>query len=496
MTSLRPLAHDATVQALLEEARAQGVFAIGRIQDVRERSLVANNGRLERVSSGQAAGLGVQVFTPEGWCGFASTDQLRPQDARDAVRRAAELARVSGPVGAEQNQVVFSLKAEPEHVVPTQARSLDETPIDEQRRVLLDAHQRARDLAGEFAVRTSHAVMDEQWRVVRTDGTDISFALPHAFARHDFTVRDATGTASTGCAVSGADAAVLLGEANAERLYQRAVVAMARARVVLGAPKVRGGSYKLVIDYALAKGLAHEAFGHASETDGAETSILAQAGKLRLGESVARPSVSIIDGPIEGDYAYQPISANGLRRQTVHIIKDGVLRSGLGDLFSAAKAGSPITGADRAESFRSRPLPRMSNIRIVVDQPIPLATDNTGTTPEQLSDVLRAAGLMAPGESVLYLSGYRGGQVNPKLGDFVFNCTAIFDLSDGAAPRQPAVFSGKSLSALRSILAGIGGLELDAMGHCGKGGQSVPSSGGSHAFVVIDRNPEVVIGGA
>ncbi|MBI4493622.1 MAG: TldD/PmbA family protein [Chloroflexi bacterium] len=496
MATLRTLGYDAVVHALLDEARRQGVFAIGRIQDVRDRSLVANNGRLERVASGQAAGLGVHAFTPEGWCGFASTDQLRPEDGRDAVRRAAELARLSGPVGAEQNRMVFSLKAEAERLVPHHARDLDETSMDEQRLALLEAHQRARALAEDFAVRSGHAVMDEQWRIVRSDGTDVSFALPHAFARHDFTARSSAGTASSGCSVSGADASVLLGAESFARLQRRAQVAVARARAVLGAPQVRGGSYKLVIDYALAKGLAHEAFGHASETDGAESSILAREGTLRLGEVVARRGLSIVDGPIEGDYAYQPISANGSPRQIVHIIRNGVLESGLGDLFSAARAGSPITGADRAESYRSRPLPRMSNIRIVVDHPVPLAGDSDTTSPEELRDALLEAGLMSPGEQVLYLSGYRGGQVNPKLGEFVFNCTAIFDLTEGAAPRPPAVFSGKSLSALRSILAGLGALQLDAMGHCGKGGQSVPSSGGSHAFVVLDRNPEVLIGGS
>ena len=495
VAELRPLAYNEVLAALLEEAQRQHVFAIGRLQDVLERSFVAYNGHLERVAAGQAAGLGAHVFTPEGWCGFASTDQLTPAAARAAVRRAAELARHSGAADAERNQVVFSLRAEPIRVVPSTAAALAETSAEDQRQALMEAHARACALASGFAVRTSHAVVDEQWRIVRSDGTDVTFALPHAYSRHDFTAHDGNATASSGCAVSGADASVLLSAASLERLDQRARVAVGRARDVLGAPRVASGSYRLVIDYALAKGLAHEAFGHASETDGAETSILAHEGRLRLGEAVARRGVSVIDGPIEGDYAYQPVSANGIPRQTVHIIRDGVLESGLGDLFSAARAGSPVTGACRAEGFRSRPLPRMTNIRIVVDSPLPLEGDGESATPEQVREALRAAGLLSPGEPTLYLAGYRGGQVNPKLGDFVFNCVAIYDLTNGVEARQPAVFSGKSLSALRSIVAGLGDLKLDAMGHCGKGGQSVPSSGGSHAFLVLDRNPEVIIGG-
>lgn len=483
------------LQALLEEAERLGVYAIGRVQDVRERGFVASNGNLERQSAGQAAGLGVQVFSAEGLCGFAASDRIGPAEARELVRRAAELARASAPLDPERNRAVFALSPEPTRVWPRTGAEIDATPMGEQSRVLLEVHREARDLAQGFSTRSGHAVVDEEWRIVRSDGTDVSFAMPRAHVRHEFTARSDDGAASGGCAVSGADARVLLDEEYAARLRLRAVRAIERARAVLDARPVASGSYKLVIDYALAKGLAHEAFGHAAETDGAETSILATGGRLRLGEAVAPPTVSIVDGPIPGDFAYQPVSANGIPRRTTQIIRDGVLSSGLGDLFSAEKAGSPITGAGRAESYRVRPLPRMSNIRIVVRDPLPLDRPFDELLPEDLRAALVAAGLIAPGERVLYLSGYRGGQVNPRLGDFVFNCGAIWDFTDGVVARRPAAFSGKSLSALRAIVAGLGDLHLDAMGHCGKGGQSVPSSGGSHAFLVLERHPEVVIGG-
>lgn len=492
---MRVARYTEALQALLDAARREGVAAIGRIQDIQERSLTVNNGVLERVSAGQAAGLGVHVFTPEGLAGFASTDRITPAEAARLVREAAALARAAAPLDPERNRAIFELPPGDARVLPNPGRALSDTPARAQSEALLAVNREAQALARGFSVRSGHFVADEEWRVVRSDGTDVSFSLPHAFVRHDFTARSRSGAATTGCAVSGADASVLLDPANQERLLRRARAAVGRARAVLDAPRVRGGSYTLVLDYALAKGLAHEAFGHASETDGAETSILARDGTLRLGEQVARPSVSIVDEPILGDYAYQPISANGLPRETVFIIRHGVLECGLGDLFSAAKAGVPVTGACRAESYRSRPLPRMSNIRIEVEGAAPLQADVDTIQPEELRQALLASGLIASSEQVLFLSGYKGGQVNPKLGDFVFNCAAIYDLSDGASPRQPAVFSGKSLSALWAIRAGLGALHLDAMGHCGKGGQSVPSSGGSHAFLVLDAHPDVVIGG-
>jgi TldD protein len=49
--------------------------------------------------------------------------------------------------------------------------------------------------------------------------------------------------------------------------------------------------------------------------------------------------------------------------------------------------------------------------------------------------------------------------------------------------------------ALRSIREAFGPLLLDALGFCGKWGQSVPSSGGSHYFLVLEPDASVQLGG-
>ena len=38
-------------------------------------------------------------------------------------------------------------------------------------------------------------------------------------------------------------------------------------------------------------------------------------------------------------------------------------------------------------------------------------------------------------------------------------------------------------------------LQLDAIGTCGKWGQSVPSSGGSHGYVFLEPNEAIGVGG-
>jgi TldD protein len=485
---------DGAAAVMLDEARRRGLYVIARFQDVEDRTLVVNDGAVERAVSGRTAGVGVQVITSEGWSGFAASDDASAESARGLVARAGSLARASGVLDPEINREVFDLPGDGRRVVPRRAPELGAVSLADQTHALCEANRALKDVAAGLPVRSAHVVVDDEWRVVRSDGTDVSFPLPRAYVRHDLTIRSSDGRTTLGATLSGADSRVLLAPENVAALDRRTRAAFRRARAVLGAPRVRAGSYKLAIDHALAKGLAHEAFGHACETDVVEISILATGGRLRLGEEVGPRSVSIVDGPIPGDYADQPISANGLERQTVTIIRDGVLESGLGDLFSARPAGSPVTGACRTGSYRQRPTPRMTNIRMVVSDPLPLPAETEDPEPEEVAAALRAGGLVEPGEPVLYLSGYRGGQAHPKNGDFMFACSGTYDLTDGVAPRRPATFSGRSLSALRSVTAALGELRLDALGSCGKNGQYVPTSGGSHAVVVLEVNPHVTVG--
>jgi TldD protein len=252
-----------------------------------------------------------------------------------------------------------------------------------------------------------------------------------------------------------------------------------------------------VIDYALAKGLAHEAFGHAAEADGFRSSVLAREGRLMVGRIVGADHVSIIDEAIAGDHAWQPYSANAVPRGRVTIVDHGHLREGLTDLFSAREVDASLTGAGRAESFRDAPLPRMSNIRIEADGARSAPGEFEDYTPERVRDLLAADGVFRRHPEIAYLSGYSGGQVNTVIGEFVFQCRAIWRLSrNGVELFRPAAFAGSMFGALGSIREAYGPLRLDALGWCGKWGQSVPSSGGSHWFLVLDPTEDVRLGGS
>lgn len=466
-----------------------------RLQDKRETLVNINNGRTEEIATGSLVGIGVQVFTEEGYSGFASSDQVTVSAVTELLERAYALARHAKEAGGEVNRALFQLTPYRDRRVLPLSFPYGSLGLAEVEQELKTINNELRSLDDRLSVRTVHRIVDEEWRIARHDGTDVIFNTPRAFVYNTFTAKEGAETATTFANIPGSDLAVLVKEEVRQRLMKRSCKAARLAVSLLSAGRIKSGHYKMVIDYPLAKGLAHEAFGHAAETDGMEASILGKNGRVRVGDEVASPIVTIIDGPLEGDYAYQPVSANGIPRETVTIVEQGVLRAGLADLFSAESAGVPVTGAGRVESCHHLPLARMTNIRIEVANPYPIEEPFEDLTAEDVYELLLKHDLTKPGEEVLYLSGFQGGQVNPAFGNFVFNCSGIYRLGKEPVLYRGAIFSGQILSALRSVTAGLGPVQIDAMGTCGKMFQGVPSSGGSHYLLVLNADEEITIGG-
>jgi TldD protein len=485
------------VRSVLAEARGFDGYIIVRAQSRREWSMRLSNGRFERVSTGWDSGLGVQAFTPSGASGLATSDVLVGGVGQRLVEKAIRLARRNEALGTKPNRQIWEVpQVQAEGVNPAQ-KFFGEIPLVELEERVMSLHSRLRERFPEGVWQTSYRQVEEEWCIGRTDGTLVSFVVPRAVLMHQGTVRDQGRAQSALIHRSGMDATVLLEESGDHSLERKAMDRAEFARAVCAAPHLPSGHYPLIIDYGLAKGLAHEAFGHAVESDHMKESVLGEEGKLRKGLRVARSGISIVDGPLVGDWAYQPYSANGLLRQTVTIVRDGILEAGLGDIFSAEEAGMPVVGAGRAESYRHIPLPRMSNIRLLVERLIPLTpAEHLLDEVKVVRDTLLQHGELVEGVKNLLLLGYRGGQVNPKTGDFVFQCDGIIDVADPDLPiYQPSIFSGKILSALEAIRAGLGEGHYDAIGTCGKGGQSVPSSGGSHRYLLMDADQHVSLGG-
>jgi len=479
---------------MTRRARGRGAFLVWRAQARRVASVLVKSGRVEEVATSSGSGHGVHAITGEGRSALGSRDEFLAEPALALLDQTIAAASATGSLGVAPASMA-ALEPETGRIVPDGVDAFDRVDLDA-------AAARLGELDREIAGRVPGVNLSlsfqadlDAWRIVRSDGTDVLFAMPRCVLR---IAASSSGDSrhTVGASVASPSPALFDDPATIATLLSRAESAARLAVVLPDAPSHPAGSFPLVIDYALAKGLAHEAFGHASEADGFRSSILAKDGRFRAGEAVGASHVSIVDEPVAYDHAWQPYSASGGRRERATIVDHGRLADALTDPWSAAGAGARLTNADRAESFRSAPLPRMTNIRIEVDDPLEARGRFEDYGPEEVRDLLAGAGVLRRHPRVVFLSGYSGGQVNPATGDFVFNCKAIYALTpSGITLHKPAIFSGSMFGALGAIREGFGPLLLDAIGTCGKWGQSVPSSGGSHYFLALDPDASVRLGG-
>lgn len=454
--------------------------------------------RVEDTRAVFTRGFGLHVFDRDGHTAFACADGWEASEGAAAVARAARGVDSARAAGADANRSVFEARKTIATADPEVPYPFDHLPLRDLARDALAVHEEIRGVGDHLRVRSIYSSNREEWRIARSDGTDVAFCIPRSYLASSLTAGSDGQTASAISSRFARSHELILDAEQVEVDVHKARRTAETLRRVLAADPFQGGSWPIVMDHSLAKVLAHEAFGHAAEADGFRSSVLARDGRFRRGEKVAAAGVNLIDESFEGDHAYQPFSANGVPREPAWIIRDGHLDMALADLFSAAAGGVPVTGAGRAESYRSVPLPRMTNIRIQLDEAAPLdLPHDEEITPEIVREVLLREGfLSASRPKVIYLQSFRGGQVNPARGDFVFNSQALFELSrDGVKDHRPAIFSGSVMGALESIRGAVGELRLDAMGTCGKRGQGVPSSGGSHRLLFLEAHPKVRLGG-
>lgn len=479
---------------MIDRANAAGAFAVWRAQVRRTAGCVVRDGRVEDTRQSRISGHAIQVVTDRGHGALASRDDFRPEPAGELCDSALRAAQGGERLGLWA-ETTPSLSVDRARVVPDGLDAFSELDLGSLGRRLVELEARLCAACPGIGVRLGFRTELDAWRIARTDGTAVTYAMPRCTLTARLSNLAGDDRHTLGIARHSPRPEAPWDDPFVDSWVREATRLGRLAIELADAPPHPSGNFPLVIDYALAKGLAHEAFGHASEADGFRNSVLARDGAFRHGDVVGPDHVSVVDEPVPDDHAWQPYSANGVRRGRATIVDHGRLSDALTDIWTA-RAGSDLTGAARAESFRGAPAPRMTNIRIEVDEPLPAPGRFEDYGPEEVRDLLLEAGVLRRHPRVVYLSGYGGGQVNTAMGEFVFNCRAIYVLSrDAIRLHKPAIFSGSMFGALSSIREAFGPLRLDALGTCGKWGQSVPSSGGSHWFLVVEPHADVRLGG-
>jgi TldD protein len=245
-----------------------------------------------------------------------------------------------------------------------------------------------------------------------------------------------------------------------------------RVSVLLSAKPAPAGTMPVVIAAEAGGTMIHEAVGHGLEADLACNGLSVYQGKL--GKPVASPLITVLDdGTMPAKRGSYRFDDEGTPSQKNTLIENGVLKGYLVDRLSAMKFDMMATGNGRRESFRHKPIVRMTNTYIAPGKDDP-------------------AEILSTTAYGLFVKNMGGGQVNTVTGDFVFAVTEGYLIRDGklAEPIRGATLVGNGPRVL-SIVDRVGSDLGFSTGTCGKDGQGAPVTDAQPTL----RIPELTVGG-
>lgn len=449
------------IAALMEGGGVYGdIFA-----DMRTYTLIQlESGRVEKLERGEDSGIGLRVITP--WKSFyASTNSF---EEAHLVDLAGQLSRyceggaegvpgdARGPVAGEYP---FSISRDPEFVPAAEKLALVrnfeamarkmEPRITQVRVVYRDTRQKINIFTGD-----GRSVEDSRMQVV------LSVLL----------VGQDNGEMQTSYeAVGGFYGFEFFTDELIEGLALKTV---RRLQGLLSAREAPMGMKTVVLASEAGGTMIHEAIGHGLEADLAMEGLSCYKGLI--GSEIASPLVSVVDDAtiphMRGTYAFDD---EGVPSERTVLVEKGVLKNYLFDRFHAMKHDMRPTGNGRRESYRFRPIPRMSNTMILP------GGDDPGKIIASVDD----------GVLVVKMGG---GQVDTVRGDFVFEISEGYLIEKGVVGPmiKNATMMGSGLKVLHDI--DMVGTDLGfGIGTCGKDGQGVPVADAQPTL----RIPGIIVGG-
>jgi TldD protein len=237
------------------------------------------------------------------------------------------------------------------------------------------------------------------------------------------------------------------------------------ALMLLKAGRLDPGQYTIVTDSDWSGMLAHEAFGHGTETD---MYLKDRAkGKEYMGKRVASEITGLFDDPTyPGQAATFYFDHEGALARKNPILEKGLLTHGMTDFYSAAYLGYERSANGRRESWERKAYARMTNTYFAPGKSKP-------------------AELIASVEDGIYLRYPSNGMEDPQ--GWGIQCEGLWaqkikkgKLTDEVC--SPVIMTGFVPDILRSISMVGDDLEISGLGYCGKGHKEIVKNtmGGPH----------------
>jgi TldD protein len=448
--------HTPLSQVSDEQARRLLGLALGRGGDYADlyfeysddASYLFEDERVKTTSSGVTLGLGVRVQKGEA-TGYAYCEELSDEAMNEAARIAAQIA----DAGASPPPSAIAWPKVPSFY-PVAVPSLGVAP-EEKLELLRRADRAAR--AADSRVAKVTCVLAEEWREIRlytADGRASRDVQP--LLRFGVNVVVEQGKKRQGGS-GGGGGRVGLDYFAACPPEKHAAEAVAVALAMLDAEEAPAGEMEVVLAAGDSGILLHEAVGHGLEADFNRKQTSNYSG--RIGEKVASELCTVVD---DGTIAHSRGSINvddeGEAGRKNVLIEGGILKAYMQDALSARLTGQRPSGNGRRQSFRSTPMPRMTNTYLLAGSHDP-------------EEIIRSV------KRGVYARRFGGGQVDIQSGDFVFSLTESYLIEDGKlGPALKGVnLIGNGPDVLTKVTMVGNDFRLsEGVWTCGKEGQSVP----------------------
>lgn len=448
------------LKEILNAALSAGAdFAEIFIEQKESTVISCEDSKIEKINTGIDYGMGIRVIAGE------STSYVHSNDV--SLNNGMQMAKLAGTVAQEHRSkaTVQEFQMPGASQQPTVVQRPEQVAFDDKIALLkvADAEVRALNEAIQ-QVSVSYSDVTQKVLIANSDGTCVEdervrvrFACNSIARRAD---QIQTGFSSMG----GTCGFELFEEKSAAQLGRESAE---RAMTLLEAVPCPTGKMTVIIGSEAGGTMVHEACGHGLEGDLVQKGLSAYAGKL--GQQVASEKITVVDdATIAGKYGSYAYDDEGNPGQKTVLIENGVLVQYMNDLQTARRTGAACTGNGRRESYREKPLTRMSNTYI--------APGN-----DSVEDMIASV------EYGLYVKRMGGGQVNSLNGDYVFDVAEGYLIEHGQITKavRGATLAGNGPESLRNVEM-VGNDLGYAIGTCGKNGQSAP---------VADAQPTLKIHG-
>jgi TldD protein len=445
-------------------------FVEARTDDLSIREIKTEMEEVKDVKTMRRIGVGVNVYY-KGATGYSFATRLSKKAVEEATKRAFKIAKASSKIA--------KIKIDPGQAKPYRQRELkltvkkhpQDSSIALKKDVVLRTVKAARDHGKNVSsITCRYGELFGQKCFTNSEGTEISWSPLIVDLRIHVVSKlgDLLADGSDGIAGSFGLELFETNKYSPEKIGENAGKWAAEK---LGAKPAPPGKHRALCENRLVGVLAHESFGHLTESDFVISGMSPLAGKL--GQQLGSKHATIIDEgtPDVSQYCgfWLPFDDQGIETTKTTILDKGKLVGYLHDRNTATYMKSDFTGNARAVNYNFPPIVRMKN---------------TYFSPGDLS--LEEA--MEQLDTGIYAIRTAGGQANMD-GTFMFKALRGYYVERGEIkyPLREVTLTGSILNFLKNIEGATRELFIwsSYFGGCGKGEQwPLPVGlGGPHLVV-------------